>query len=223
MGISIRTIQKILICLICLWLVLLLYVPGYDYWDDPAGPELEMQFNIWKHKHKNARHYPQRNTHVGGNNFHSRRALNGPKNRPRASGFAPAANVSFSTLDDDAHFQRITGRQKNGNDPNKVTTNIDNSTLQRFKSGDISTAFYPSSRKKKRGAFETARQYTKRSGGEFVRSFLNPFLQLPKPTQLLLPKPIIVMGYPKAGTSSIFTFFHSQGLISQHWYCCKRK
>ena len=40
---------------------------------------------------------------------------------------------------------------------------------------------------------------------------------------LLLPKPIIVMGFPKAGTSSIFSFFQKQGLNSQHWYCCQRK
>ena len=37
---------------------------------------------------------------------------------------------------------------------------------------------------------------------------------------LLLPTPIIVMGFPKAGTSSIFSFFQTQGLSSQHWYCC---
>jgi len=41
-----------------------------------------------------------------------------------------------------------------------------------------------------------------------------------KPT-LLLPTPIIVMGFPKAGTSSIFSFFQRQGLVSQHWYCCE--
>jgi hypothetical protein len=38
---------------------------------------------------------------------------------------------------------------------------------------------------------------------------------------LQLPMPILVMGFPKAGTSSIFTFFQRQGLKSQHWYCCK--
>jgi len=38
---------------------------------------------------------------------------------------------------------------------------------------------------------------------------------------LLLPKPIIVMDFPKSGTSSIFSFFQRQGLKAQHWYCCK--
>jgi len=38
---------------------------------------------------------------------------------------------------------------------------------------------------------------------------------------LLLPKPIIVMGFPKAGTSSIFAFFQRQGQNTQHWYCCR--
>lgn len=38
--------------------------------------------------------------------------------------------------------------------------------------------------------------------------------------ELRLPKPVIVMGFPKAGTSSIFAFFQRQGLRSQHWYCC---
>jgi hypothetical protein len=42
-----------------------------------------------------------------------------------------------------------------------------------------------------------------------------------KKPSLLLPTPIIVMGFPKAGTSSIFTFFQRQGLVSQHWYCCQ--
>jgi len=46
----------------------------------------------------------------------------------------------------------------------------------------------------------------------------NPFLERPT---LLLPTPIIVMGFPKGGTSSIFSFFQQQGLRSQHWYCCK--
>jgi len=40
---------------------------------------------------------------------------------------------------------------------------------------------------------------------------------------MLLPTPVIVMGFPKAGTSSIFTFFQKQGLLSQHWYCCKEQ
>lgn len=43
-----------------------------------------------------------------------------------------------------------------------------------------------------------------------------------RPT-LLLPTPIIIMGFPKAGTSSIFSFFQKQGLRSQHWYCCEEQ
>ena len=35
-----------------------------------------------------------------------------------------------------------------------------------------------------------------------------------------LPKPIMAVGFPKAGTSSIFSFFHCSGLRSMHWYCC---
>ena len=35
-----------------------------------------------------------------------------------------------------------------------------------------------------------------------------------------LPKPIMAVGFPKAGTSSIFSFFHCAGLRSMHWYCC---
>eukprot|EP00980_Cylindrotheca_fusiformis_P028025 scaffold22577_cov122-Cylindrotheca_fusiformis.AAC.4 len=35
-----------------------------------------------------------------------------------------------------------------------------------------------------------------------------------------LPLPIINVGFPKAGTSSIFSFFQEQGFRSQHWYCC---
>ncbi len=51
----------------------------------------------------------------------------------------------------------------------------------------------------------------------------NPTL-VPKfatPEQLLLPKPIINVGFPKAGTSTIFSFFHCNGLKAQHWYCCE--
>jgi predicted Zn-dependent protease len=40
------------------------------------------------------------------------------------------------------------------------------------------------------------------------------------PNELLLPKPIIDVGFPKAGTSTIFSFFHCNGLRAQHWYCC---
>jgi len=50
----------------------------------------------------------------------------------------------------------------------------------------------------------------------------NASLILKRPT-LLLPTPIIVMGFPKGGTSSIFSFFQQQGLRSQHWYCCKEQ
>lgn len=41
--------------------------------------------------------------------------------------------------------------------------------------------------------------------------------------EVKLPLPIIVMGFPKAGTSSLFAFFQRQGFASQHWYCCKGK
>jgi len=34
------------------------------------------------------------------------------------------------------------------------------------------------------------------------------------------PPPILVVGLPKAGTSSLFEFFSCHGLYSQHWYCC---
>eukprot|EP00934_Nitzschia_sp_Nitz4_P005024 Nitzschia sp. Nitz4//scaffold28_size193895//15496//17154//NITZ4_001622-RA/size193895-processed-gene-0.3-mRNA-1//1//CDS//3329545853//5014//frame0 len=41
------------------------------------------------------------------------------------------------------------------------------------------------------------------------------------PETLRLPKPIINVGFPKAGTSTIFSFFHCNGLQGQHWYCCE--
>ena len=34
---------------------------------------------------------------------------------------------------------------------------------------------------------------------------------------------ILVVGLPKAGTSSLFEFFHCHGVFSQHWYCCGRQ
>jgi hypothetical protein len=40
------------------------------------------------------------------------------------------------------------------------------------------------------------------------------------PDELRLPKPIINVGFPKAGTSTIFSFFHCNGLKAQHWLCC---
>ncbi|KAL3911759.1 MAG: hypothetical protein SGARI_001486, partial [Bacillariaceae sp.] len=40
------------------------------------------------------------------------------------------------------------------------------------------------------------------------------------PQILKLPKPIINVGWPKAGTSTIFSFFHCNGLPGQHWFCC---
>lgn len=41
------------------------------------------------------------------------------------------------------------------------------------------------------------------------------------PDKLSLPKPIINVGFPKAGTSTIFSFFHCNGLKAQHWFCCE--
>lgn len=41
------------------------------------------------------------------------------------------------------------------------------------------------------------------------------------PNTLKLPKPIINVGFPKAGTSSLFSFFHCNGLKGQHWFCCE--
>jgi len=41
-----------------------------------------------------------------------------------------------------------------------------------------------------------------------------------EPETLRLPKPIINVGFPKAGTSSIFSFFRCNGLKAQHWLCC---
>lgn len=38
-----------------------------------------------------------------------------------------------------------------------------------------------------------------------------------------LPLPIFNVGFPKAGTSSVFSFFQRQGFRSQHWYCCKQQ
>jgi Sulfotransferase domain len=43
------------------------------------------------------------------------------------------------------------------------------------------------------------------------------------PSQLKLPKPIINVGFPKAGTSTIFSFLHCNGLAGQHWYCCDKQ
>lgn len=43
------------------------------------------------------------------------------------------------------------------------------------------------------------------------------------PEELKLSKPIINVGFPKAGTSSIFNFFHCNGLKAQHWLCCEEQ
>ncbi|CAJ1939181.1 unnamed protein product [Cylindrotheca closterium] len=39
--------------------------------------------------------------------------------------------------------------------------------------------------------------------------------------EINLPLPVLAVGFPKAGTSSIFSFFQQQKFRSQHWYCCK--
>ena len=44
-----------------------------------------------------------------------------------------------------------------------------------------------------------------------------------KRIKLKLPKPIINVGFPKSGTSSIFEFFRCNELIVQHWFCCERQ
>lgn len=54
-------------------------------------------------------------------------------------------------------------------------------------------------------------------------NILKPIQSIGKKTskELRLPKPVINVGFPKAGTSSIFSFFHCNGLKSQHWFCCE--
>jgi hypothetical protein len=34
---------------------------------------------------------------------------------------------------------------------------------------------------------------------------------------------MLVVGLPKAGTSSLFEFFHCHGFHTQHWYCCGKQ
>jgi len=53
---------------------------------------------------------------------------------------------------------------------------------------------------------------------EDVNVILKPLLSLPK-YALKLPKPIIVLGLPKSGTTSIYHFFRCAGIPSSH-YCC---
>lgn len=43
------------------------------------------------------------------------------------------------------------------------------------------------------------------------------------PPPINLPLPVIVVGLPKAGTSSVFSFFQSQRFRCQHWYCCGKQ
>jgi hypothetical protein len=51
--------------------------------------------------------------------------------------------------------------------------------------------------------------------------FSAPTRPRPKhPPPMKLPTPVIVVGLPKAGTSSLFSFFHCNGYNTQHWYCC---
>jgi hypothetical protein len=45
-------------------------------------------------------------------------------------------------------------------------------------------------------------------------------LRLP---QLQSKLPIINVGFPKAGTSTIFSFFNCNGFNSQHWLCCEEQ
>jgi hypothetical protein len=72
-----------------------------------------------------------------------------------------------------------------------------------------------------------SRRYQTRDTPNMAQEFFQPsatferqWLSNTSMSNLRLPLPIIVMGFPKAGTSSIFSFFHRQGLKAQHWYCC---
>ena len=47
--------------------------------------------------------------------------------------------------------------------------------------------------------------------------------QIQARASLRLPLPILVVGLPKAGTSSLFHFFRCNSLSSQHFYCCKEQ
>lgn len=79
---------------------------------------------------------------------------------------------------------------------------------------------YDSSRRFETLRKQSRRTYRRRKGRYHGATNASPILKIPT---LLLPTPIIVMGFPKGGTSSIFSFFQQQGLRSQHWYCCKKQ
>lgn len=61
--------------------------------------------------------------------------------------------------------------------------------------------------------YESKRQPRRKS---YKKKISRQWRELEGP-QLLLPKPVIVMGFPKAGTSSIFAFFQRLHVPSQHW------
>jgi hypothetical protein len=42
-------------------------------------------------------------------------------------------------------------------------------------------------------------------------------VQIPK---LQLPLPVIVVGFPKSGTTSVWSFFRCAGVVAQHYCCC---
>lgn len=59
--------------------------------------------------------------------------------------------------------------------------------------------------------------------GDHRPKFEPELVQFQAPAHLKLPKPVINVGFPKAGTSSIFSFFHCNGLVGQHWFCCENQ
>ena len=100
------------------------------------------------------------------------------------------------------------GDSSNGLDKNAAIDKlIDAATAQAMNKFDERVNHY-------RNRLQRYREKKKKEGPKAVE------ILHPRPETMRLPTPVINVGFPKSGTSTIFSFFHCNGLSSQHWFCC---
>ena len=229
-----KTLQKILLWTICSWFILLFKkvsdLPTVGEGDEIAPPPLNRELGIGDRKEKGDPNFMEVHRE-------ERMKINdniyGNENRLRKKNNITVINKRLR--------QSVNHDTRNINNSSGVSIDlVGNVNVTKFYDATNATANYSKNKNlllevnyndSGEDDFNGARGKQQEKGTEVRRGrnqnhhgTLNHGKGKPSVRQkppLLLPTPIIVMGFPKAGTSSIFSFFQSQGLISQHWYCCE--
>ena len=213
MRLNTRNLQKIIVGIFCVWVILLFKnasdLPAVQEERDKAT---RVHAVPPRSSLRNPRNSP--NHLLDGRQHERRETLERTDN-------ATFATKGFKAFDLDGENAAADSNQSERNDNRTVSSFTPGKSVQKMSSSDPNLHdeqnylyvddFNEQKKRPTRGKSRVRREQRRKHS--LSREILTP--------TILLPKPIIVMGFPKAGTSSLFTFFQKQGLISQHWYCCE--